>query len=56
MQKVEELNTDEMNAVVGGVISPTGPVDHIGIDPNTGQIVEYDREGNVIRNDPSVWY
>lgn len=51
--KIEELNAEEVDCVAGGGFSI---VDHVGIDPNTGQLVEYDRDGNIIPNDVGKWY
>jgi len=50
---LEQLNDEELNAVTGGGYSI---VDHVGFDSNTGQLVEYDKDGNIIPNDPGVWY
>jgi len=55
MATLHELNVEEVDAVTGAVVA-TGTVSRIGFDPNTGRIVEYDQNGNVINDDPTVWY
>ena len=51
--KVEELSDTELNIVSGGDISGSFPVRYEW-DMQTGRLVGYDSDGNVISDDPTT--